>query len=84
MNRAGLAQLYAGLAALGVDHVPSHGNFLLVKVGDAAKINHALLAQGVIVRPVAGYGMPRHLRVTVGLPEENERFLTALEQSLPG
>ena len=82
MNRAGLAQLYAGLEALGVDHVRSHGNFLLVKVGDAARINHALLAQGVIVRPVAGYGLPEHLRVSVGLPAENERFLSALKAAL--
>jgi len=82
MNRAGLAQLYAGLKALDVEYVPSHGNFLLVKVGDAARINHALLTQGVIVRPVANYGLPEYLRVSVGLPAENERFLAALKTAL--
>jgi len=62
--------------------VPSHGNFLLVKVGDAARINQALLTQGVIVRPVANYGLPEYLRVSVGLPAENERFLAALKTAL--
>ncbi len=71
-----------GLEALDVDYVRSHGNFVLVKVGDAARINHALLAQGVIVRPVASYGLPECLRVSVGLPAENERFLAALETAL--
>ncbi len=82
LNRAGLAQLYAGLDALGVAYVPSHGNFLLVKVGDAMRINHALLTQGVIVRPVANYGLPEYLRVSVGLAAENERFLAALGTAL--
>jgi histidinol-phosphate aminotransferase len=82
LNRRGLAQLQAGLAALGVPSVPSHGNFMLAKVGDAARINHALLLQGVIVRPVASYGLPEYLRISVGLPEENERFLQALESAL--
>jgi histidinol-phosphate aminotransferase len=44
----------------------------------------ALLRQGVIVRPVANYGMPNHLRVTVGLPEENEKFINALEKVTSG
>ena len=48
----------------------------------AAGIYQASLAHGVIVRPVAGYGMPRHLRVSVGLPQENERFLDALAEAL--
>ncbi|MEO8508608.1 MAG: histidinol-phosphate transaminase [Betaproteobacteria bacterium] len=78
LNRQGLAQLYEGLDALAVPYVRAHGNFVLVKVGDAARINHALLLQGVIVRPVASYGLPEYLRISVGLPAENERFLTAL------
>jgi histidinol-phosphate aminotransferase len=41
-----------------------------------------MLAEGVIVRPIAGYGMPEHLRVTVGLPEQNARFIAALERAL--
>jgi histidinol-phosphate aminotransferase len=82
LNRAGLAQLYAGLDALGVHYVRSHGNFVLAQVGDAVRINHALLLQGVIVRPVTSYGLPEWLRISVGLPAENERFLAALKSAL--
>jgi histidinol-phosphate aminotransferase len=81
-NRAGMRELEAGLARLGVRYLPSHGNFLLIEVGDAASVNKALLAQGVIVRPVANYDLPSWLRVTVGLPAENARFLAALESAL--
>jgi histidinol-phosphate aminotransferase len=82
LNRAGIRQLRDGLAALDVMSLPSHGNFVLAKVGDAQKVNQALLAQGVIVRPVANYGLPEWLRVSVGLPSENERFLAALASAL--
>ena len=81
-NRAGLAQLTAGLDAIGVGYVPSHANFLLVHVGDGAGVYEHLLRRGVIVRPVANYGLPEQVRVTVGLPEENRRFLAALESAL--
>jgi histidinol-phosphate aminotransferase len=77
-----MAELRHGLDAMGVGHVPSHGNFLLISVGAAARVYEALLRQGVIVRPVASYGLPEHLRVTVGLPEENRRFLAALKTAL--
>lgn len=80
LNEAGLVQLYEGLAKLGVPYVRSHGNFVLAKVGDAAGVNQALLRAGVIVRPVASYGLPEWLRISVGLPAENERFLAALAQ----
>jgi histidinol-phosphate aminotransferase len=82
MNREGLVQLYRGFDALGLAYVRSHGNFVLVKVGDAARIDKALLHKGVIVRPVAGYALPEWLRVSVGLPGENERFLSALREIL--
>lgn len=82
LNGDGLAQLYAGLSDLGVTYVPSHGNFVLARVGDAARVNAALLRQGVIVRPVGNYGLPEWLRITVGLPAENARFLTALGVAL--
>jgi len=82
LNRAGLAQLAAGLAALGIASLPSHGNFVLARVGDAGTVYQQLLAQGVIVRPVANYGLPEWLRISVGLPEENERFLKALARAL--
>ena len=81
-NREGMRQIEAGLAKLGVAFVPSHGNFLLVNVGDGARVYAALLRDGVIVRPVANYGLPAFLRVTVGLPAENERFLAALGRAL--
>ncbi len=79
-NRAGMAQLCAGLDALGLAYIPSAGNFVTVEVGDAAGINRALLARGIIVRPLAGYGMPHHLRVSVGLAAENQRLLDVLAE----
>jgi histidinol-phosphate aminotransferase len=82
LNRAGLAQLMNGLDAMDVAYVPSHANFLLVQVHGAAAAYESLLRQGVIVRPVANYGLPDHLRVSVGLPSENERFLAALRAAL--
>ena len=82
VNLAGLQQLVTGLAALGIEHVPSKGNFLLARVGDAARINQALLKSGVIVRPVGNYGLPEFLRVSVGLEAQNARFLQALKDSL--
>jgi len=82
LNRAGLMQILSGLKRLGLGHIPAHGNFIAFKVQDAAAVNRALQAQGVIVRPLAGYGMPDHLRVTIGLPDENQRFLEALEKAL--
>ena len=77
-NRAGMAQLRAGLEALGLDYVPSVANFLLVKVGDGQAAYEALLRRGVIVRPMGGYGLGAYVRVTVGTEEENDRFLEAL------
>ncbi len=82
LNAAGMAQLVAGLAELDIETVPSKGNFLLAKVGDAARINCELLKQGVIVRPVANYGLPEFLRVSVGLAAQNARFLDALKGCL--
>ena len=82
LNRRGMEQIVAGLKRIGLEHIPSHGNFITVKVGDAAAVNQKLLQQGVIVRPVTGYGLPHHLRVTIGLESENQRFLAALEKAL--
>lgn len=83
VNGAGLRQLADGFDRMGLPYIASAGNFIAVEVGEqAAGIYQSLLAHGVIVRPVAGYGMPRHLRVSVGLPEDNERFLDALAQAL--
>jgi len=83
MNAEGLKQLVAGFKSMGLDYIPSIGNFISVDVGrTAAPLYEALLREAVIVRPVANYGMPDHLRVTVGAPEENIRFLAALKKVL--
>jgi histidinol-phosphate aminotransferase len=84
LNRDGRAALVAGFERLGLDFIPSAGNFVAVAVPDAAAMYQSLLAEGVIVRPIAEYGLPNHLRVSVGLPEENERFLATLERLLAG
>jgi histidinol-phosphate aminotransferase len=85
-NTAGYQQYVAAFDKLGLEYVPSFGNFVLVKVGDdagaGARVNLSLLKQGVIVRPVGGYGLPEWLRVSIGLPEENEAFIEALTVAL--
>jgi histidinol-phosphate aminotransferase len=81
-NRAGMRQIEEGARALGLEYIPSYGNFITLRVGKAAEVFKRLLKRGVIVRPVAGYELPEHLRVTIGTPEENERFLAALAASL--
>ncbi|HUL56199.1 MAG TPA: histidinol-phosphate transaminase, partial [Usitatibacter sp.] len=82
VNAAGLEQLARGFERLGLGYIPSHANFITVRVGDADRVYKSLLGEGVIVRPIAGYGLPEHLRVTVGLPEHNARFLAALERAI--
>ena len=81
-NRSGLKRIEEGARALGLEYIPSFGNFITIRVGKANDVFKRLLKRGVIVRPVAGYDLPEHLRVTVGTPEENERFLAALAASL--
>ena len=79
VNCEGLKQLQSGFDAMGLEYIPSCGNFLCVDVGeDAVDIYNGLLREGIIVRPVANYNMPNHLRISVGLNSENERFLKAL------
>ncbi|HTH58540.1 MAG TPA: histidinol-phosphate transaminase [Paraburkholderia sp.] len=86
LNAEGYRVLTAAFERLGLEYVPSYGNFVLVRVGhdDGAgdRVNLALLKQGVIVRPVGNYGLPQWLRVTIGLPEENAAFVAALERAL--
>jgi histidinol-phosphate aminotransferase len=86
LNAQGYRRLTEAFEKLGLEYVPSDGNFVLVRVGndDAAgnRVNIELLKQGVIVRPVGNYGLPQWLRVTIGLPEENEAFIAALEKTL--
>jgi histidinol-phosphate aminotransferase len=82
-NLQGMRQIEEGARALGLDWIPSYGNFITIRVGRAAEIYRRLLKRGVIVRPVAGgYQLPEHLRVTIGTADENERFLAALAASL--
>ena len=82
-NLQGMRQLEEGARQLGLDYIPSFGNFTTVRVGKAADMYKRLLRRGVIVRPVGGgYGLPEHLRVTIGTAQENERFLNALAASL--
>jgi histidinol-phosphate aminotransferase len=86
INAAGYRQLTQAFDALDLEYVPSYGNFVLVRVGSddgaGARVNLELLKQGVIVRPVGNYGLPQWLRVSIGLPEENEAFITALKKVL--
>jgi len=82
-NREGLAQLEKGLRAQQREFVPSVANFIMVKVGDGARVFDALQRRGVIVRPLRGYGLPDWVRVTVGTLAQNERFLAELEKALP-
>jgi histidinol-phosphate aminotransferase len=85
-NFEGYQQLTAAFDELGLEYVPSWGNFVLVKVGvdegAGARVNLALLKQGVIVRPVGAYGLPQWLRISIGLPGENAAFIEALKKAL--
>jgi len=82
-NLQGLRQLEEGARRLGLEWIPTYGNFITIRVGRAGEVYKRLLRRGVIVRPVGGgYELPEHLRVTIGTAEENERFLAALSASL--
>ena len=90
LNAAGMKQLLEGCKRLGLAWIPSYGNFVTVEIpkrredgqSQAGAVFQKLLWKGVIVRPLAVYAMPDHLRVTIGLPEENARFLEALQAVL--
>jgi histidinol-phosphate aminotransferase len=82
-NLAGLQQLAGGFEALGLSYIESVGNFIAIDTGQRADaLYQRLLQAGVIVRPIANYGLPNHLRISVGLPDENERLLAALKKAL--
>ena len=78
VNATGLEYLTRELAALGIPTWQSETNFLLAKPG--AGTHEALLREGVIVRPLGSFGMPEHVRITIGLPEENERLVKTLRR----
>jgi len=78
LNKRGMQTLTDGFLRLGLSWIPSHANFVCVKVGKGAEVFNRLLKHGIIVRPIASYGLPEYLRVTIGTESENERFLAAL------
>ncbi len=83
LNQSGLTELTDAFSGMGLTVMPSIGNFVLVDFGrPAAPVYEALLRAGIIVRPVANYGLPNHLRITVGLPEQNQRIIATLRKVL--
>ena len=83
LNAQGMQQLVSAFKKMNLNYIPSVGNFICVEVGEhAMKIYDDLLYEGVIVRPVANYEMPRYLRITIGTESENVRFISALEKVL--
>lgn len=81
--RTGRAFLEEGLMRLGLTFVPSQANFILIYLGrEGRQVYQDMLQQGVIIRAMDAYGYPEHIRVNVGLPEENQRFLAALKKVL--
>jgi histidinol-phosphate aminotransferase len=86
LNCSGYIQLTKAFDELGLEYLPSAGNFVLVKVGEddqaGARINVELLKRGIIVRPVGNYGLPQWLRISIGLSEENAAFIAALKDIL--
>ncbi|MBI3398904.1 MAG: histidinol-phosphate transaminase [Deltaproteobacteria bacterium] len=81
-NREGLSYLFKELGTMGLECVPTQANFFLIKAGKGKEVYDALLRQGVIVRPMASYGLGEYIRITVGLPEENKRFVEALKKTV--
>ena len=85
LNQTGMQQLTSAFDRMGLQYIPSVGNFICVDVEQSGMgIYKKLLHEGVIVRPVDNYGMPNHLRITIGLEEENEKFVNALDKVLTG
>ena len=82
LNRRGMAQITDDLSKLGLEYIPSFGNFVSFKIADAMGVYRRLLGLGVIVRPIANYDMSGWLRVSIGLEKENGKFLSALKQIL--
>ncbi|PHV11364.1 histidinol-phosphate transaminase [Chitinimonas sp. BJB300] len=84
INTEGLQQISSAFVRLGVPFIPSYGNFIAFHVGDGPALNQFMLQRGVIIRPLASYGLRDSLRVSIGLPEENARFIATLEEALGG
>ena len=82
VNDAGLSLLKAEFATRNLATIPAFGNFITFKIDNAKRVFESLLKQGVIVRPIAGYGLPDYLRVTIGTEAQNRRFIAALDHAL--
>ncbi|HEY3328225.1 MAG TPA: histidinol-phosphate transaminase [Novimethylophilus sp.] len=82
LNDAGMRQITAGLSSMGLEFIPSFGNFVCFRVDNAPAVYQRLLQKGVIIRPVTNYELPDYLRVSIGLESEIARFLSALEEVL--
>jgi histidinol-phosphate aminotransferase len=82
VNSRGLKLYSRSFRKLGLEFVPSSGNFILVRVGDGQRVFQELQKLGVIVRPMGGYQLPEWIRISVGTPKENARCLEALQTVL--
>lgn len=83
LNQQGMRQILDAMSILGIDSIPSSGNFVCIDLGEnASKVNQKLLEEGVIVRPVSNYGLPQYLRVSIGTQVENQHFIDALKSVL--
>ena len=80
--REGVRTVSEALDGLGVRHAPSRANFILAEFDDATKVYEELLKRGVIVRPMASFGLTRALRISVGAPEDNARLIDGLRAAL--
>ncbi|HEY9870274.1 MAG TPA: aminotransferase class I/II-fold pyridoxal phosphate-dependent enzyme, partial [Candidatus Obscuribacterales bacterium] len=84
-NRRGMRYLADEFKRLGLNQVPSYANFIMVDFGSepaVTRLHQALLRQGIAIRPLTAFGLPHCFRVTVGTPDENEAFVTALRKCL--
>jgi histidinol-phosphate aminotransferase len=82
LNQSGRRELAQGLAALGLQCLPSSGNFVMARFADAKAVHARLLQAGIAVSPLDNYGLPQWLRISVGLPEQNRRVLDALREAV--
>ena len=82
INQEGKRYLYKALDDLGLEFIPTDANFILIRVGQATRVYAQLLKKGIIVRDMTLWRLPDHIRVTISLPENNERFIRELRTVL--
>jgi histidinol-phosphate aminotransferase len=78
LNATERARVEAALATAGIEYTPSSGNFILLRVGAGRTVFQELMRRGIIIRPVDNYQLPEWIRVSIGLPRENDSFLKNL------